>query len=360
MFKEIGSEFNITSGFNDITCNNLNNVEKDYHDCMYIRNGREAIGFILDEIDLNTKFAILPSYICESMLEPFLNRGYSVEYFEVDKNFNPNIEEVKKLLNKNPDIIFVIDWFGMNKNQEIVSLVREKCENTKILADFTHSYFNSFSFIKPDFIIVSLRKWFALPDGAIAINCNHNFKNKLKFVNNSFYEKRKEAMLIKTRYLNCRQKNLKIKYRKLFLEAERLLDGGKTIVGISPFSLSLIEKMDFKFMKTRRRENFNALYNLIRNNTYIHPIVNKEMESFECPFSFPILLENERDKLQLYLVQNEVYCPVLWPLPQYVYSKYKIPAYLSKNMLSIPCDQRYSINDMEYVADTINKFWGKN
>ena len=203
MFKEIGSEFNITSGFNDITCNNLNNVEKDYHDCMYIRNGREAIGFILDEIDLNTKFAILPSYICESMLEPFLNRGYSVEYFEVDKNFNPNIEEVKKLLNKNPDIIFVIDWFGMNKNQEIVSLVREKCENTKILADFTHSYFNSFSFIKPDFIIVSLRKWFALPDGAIAINCNHNFKNKLKFVNNSFYEKRKEAMLIKTRYLNC-------------------------------------------------------------------------------------------------------------------------------------------------------------
>ena len=113
-------------------------------------------------------------------------------------------------------------------------------------------------------------------------------------------------------------------------------------------------------MKTRRRENLNALYNLIRNNTYIHPIVNKEMESFECPFSFPILLENERDKLQLYLVQNEVYCPVLWPLPQYVYSKYKIPAYLSKNMLSIPCDQRYSINDMEYVADTINKFWGKN
>jgi hypothetical protein len=360
MFKEIGSEFNITSGFNDITCNNLNNVEKDYHDCMYIRNGRESIGFILDEIDLNTKFAILPSYICESMLEPFLNRGYSVEYFEVDENFNPNIEEVKKLLNKNPDIIFVIDWFGMNKNQEIVSLVREKCENTKILADFTHSYFNSFSFIKPDFIIVSLRKWFALPDGAIAINCNHNFKNKVKFVNNSFYEKRKEAMLIKTRYLNCRQKNLKIKYRKLFLEAERLLDGGKTIVGISPFSLSLIEKTDFKFMKTRRRENFNALYNLIRNNTYIHPIVNKEMESFECPFSFPILLENERDKLQLYLVQNEVYCPVLWPLPQYVYSKYKIPAYLSKNMLSIPCDQRYSINDMEYVADTINKFWGKN
>ena len=113
-------------------------------------------------------------------------------------------------------------------------------------------------------------------------------------------------------------------------------------------------------MITKRRENFNTLYKLIDKSKVI-PIVNKIAGNDECPFCFPILVNNRRDELQSWLAEKNIYCPVLWPLREDTYLKYKVSAYMSDNILSIPCDQRYSIDDMEYVAKAINAFFrGEN
>lgn len=359
MHREIGSEFHITEKNNIILDRNLSIIQKSYHDYVYARSGREAIGFILDEIEPCTRIAVLPAYICKSMLEPFLKRGYSVEYFSIDQNFNPDLKEIEIALNKNPDVMLVIDWFGMNKNQEVISLVKKRFPNLVTLADCTHNFFNDFMTIEADFVIASLRKWFALPDGAIAINCRNDFKNRLKFVDSCFFNKRKKAMLLKAEYLNSREQSLKMQYRKLLSAAEHFLDSESMPVGISAFSLSLINEMDFNFMKMKRRENFNALYDLI-DGFASTPIINRTITSAECPFCFPIIVENNRNKLQEWLAENGIYCPVLWPLPDYVYLNYEASAYLSDNMLSIPCDQRYSVDDMEYIAKTIKAFFWRS
>lgn len=359
MLREIGSEFNIIS--NRIISKNQANIQRNYYDYIYVRSGREAIGFVLDEIEQITKVAVLPSYICKSMLKPFLKRGYSIEYFSIDEYFNPNISELEVALRKNPDVILVIDWFGMNKNQEIVSLAKRHSENLTVLADCTHSYFNDFMNVQADFLIASLRKWFALPDGAIAINCKTKFKNRLEFIDNCFFNKRKKAMLMKTKYLDSGKKSLKAQYRQLLSEAEYSLDCEDRLIGISSFSLSLINQMNFCLMKIKRQENFNALYRLIGNmDGHINPIVNRFMTDSDCPFSFPIIVDNNRDKLQLWLANNKIYCPVLWPLPETIYLNYKVSAYLSDKILSIPCDQRYSIAEMEYIAKMIKAFFRRN
>lgn len=362
MIREIGSEFNISWEIDNTINKSSSNIHKSYYDYAYARSGREAIGFILDEIKPKTKIAILPTYICESMLEPFLKRGYSIEYFGIDEYFNPNISELEIALHKNPDIILVIDWFGMDKNQEVVSLAKKYSENLTVLADCTHSYFNYVMSFEADFIVASLRKWFALPDGAIAINCKGNFKNRLEFIDNYFFAKRKKAMLMKTEYLYNGEEKLKVQFRSLLSEAEDLLDNEDRLIGMSPFSISVINEMDFDLMKKKRRENFNMLHNFIKGNmnTYITPIVNKMATDSECPFSFPIITEGNRDKLQSWLSNNGIYCPVLWPLPEDVYLNNKVSAYISDNMLSIPCDQRYSINDMKYIVKTIDAFFRGN
>lgn len=362
MHREIGSEFNLSLKENKIVNKNSTNIQEPYHDCMYARSGREAIGFILDEIETVTKTALVPTYICKSMLEPFLKRGYLIEYFSIDECFNPNIMELEDALRKKPDVILVIDWFGMDKNQKVVSLAKKHSKNLTVLADCTHNYFSDFINIEADFLIASLRKWFALPDGAIAINCKGNFNNRLKFINNCFFTKRKEAMLLKTKYLNSGEKSLKTQYRKLLLEAENSLDNEDNLVGISSFSLSLIRQMNFNLMKKKRQDNFNTLFRLFKSshNNYVAPIINRPILGSECPFSFPIIVKDDRDKLQLWLSSNGIYCPVLWPLPEGIYSNYKTSAYLSDHMLSIPCDQRYSEDDMNYIVDTIDKFFRRN
>ncbi|PPK45272.1 hypothetical protein [Clostridium algidicarnis] len=358
MLREIGSEFHIESEVSNKLDGNLNTTQKKYADYRYTRSGREAIGFILNEIVTSKKVALLPTYICKSMLQPFLNKGYSIEYFGIDENFNPNLKDIERALCKDPDVMLVIDWFGMSRNQDAVCLAKEHSKQLVILSDCTHSYFNDSMTFEPDFIVASLRKWFALPDGAVAINCKCNFENKLEFNDNVFYHHRKEAMRLKSNYINNREKALKTQYRKLLSEAEASIELDDRILGISPFSLSIINQMDFDYMKRKRRENFNILYNLIDKSLGM-PIVNKMITENDCPFCFPIIVENNRDQIQEWLAENGIYCPVLWPLPDEVYLNYGISAYLSDNMLSIPCDQRYSADDMEYIAKTIKAFLGR-
>ncbi|SUY45804.1 Predicted pyridoxal phosphate-dependent enzyme apparently involved in regulation of cell wall biogenesis [Clostridium putrefaciens] len=357
MLREIGSEFHIELEVSNELGRSFNIIQKKYEDYRYTRSGREAIGFILSEIVPCKKVALLPTYICKSMLQPFLNKGYSIEYFGIDENFNPILKDIEKGLCKDPDVMLVIDWFGMSKNHDAVCLAKEYSKRMIILSDCTHSYFNESMTFEPDFIVASLRKWFAIPDGAIAISCKYNFKNGLQFNDSLFYKNRKEAMKLKSDYIKNGEKDLKVRCRKLLSEAEVSIELDDKIFEISPFSLSIINQMDFDYMKRKRRENFNILYNLIDRSIAI-PIVNKIMTEEECPFCFPIIVENNRTQMQEWLAKNGIYCPVLWPLPDEVCLNYEVSSHLSDNMLSIPCDQRYSVNDMEYIAKTIKAFSG--
>lgn len=355
MIREIGSEFHISLKTNSKCCKKMKFINKCYQDSVYTRSGREAIGFVLDEIKVNTKIALVPSYACKSMIEPFFRRGYSIEYFSIDRNFNPNLKDIEIALAKDPDIILIIDWFGMYKNKGVVSLVKRKCKDIIILEDRTHNFFDDSIQTDADFTIASLRKWIALPDGAIVMSHKSNFNNRIEFESNDFVDYRKKAMLLKMEYLNSGDKNLKLQFRKLFAEAESFIDNEESINGISTYSLSLINQVDFNSMRIKRRENFNVLYESI-NKSKIIPIANKIKTKDECPFCFPIIVENRRNGIQTWLAEKNVYCSVLWPLQEDAYAMSKHAAYISDNMLSIPCDQRYSTEDMEYIAELINEY----
>ena len=355
MIREIGSEFNIESviGSGIRGC-----IHRGYVDHVYTRSGREAIGFILDELTPNRRIAALPAYICEAMLQPFLSRGYSIEYFGVDESFNPNIDGVKAALSKEPDILLVIDWFGMKKNEEVVSIARKHRGDIVVLVDCTHSFFHDSVISGVDYVVASLRKWLPLPDGAIAASCKQKFKNELEHKDSRFTDLRKNAMTMKTDYLATGRRALKVEYRRVLQEAELLLACGDEVYEMSPFSLFLLSRMDWDDMRTRRCQNFNALYRSLTNraSAIVVPIVDSLATELECPFSFPILVANNRDELQAWLAEHGIYCPVLWPLPQCAYGSDRVSAYLSDSMLSIPCDQRYSVDDMEHIVDVLCGF----
>lgn len=355
MFREIGSEFNLSS--NSETKNEESKflADKNYCDYTFTRSGREAIGYILDELKPKTRIALLPAYICESMLEPFLVRGYDVIYFDIDINFSPVLSDVKSGMLKKPDVLLIMNWFGINCNDELVLLVRENSRDIVTIADRTHDFFNDEIYMNTDYAIASLRKWFPIPDGAIAINCKNKFENKLIFNDNEFYNKRKQAMLLKNEYLILGQQSIKNEYRVLLAEAEKSLQT-KTPVGMSSYSNSLINNMNFIYMKKKRYENYYALDCMINKN-YVQPMINTLQKNSDSLFCYPIIAYSKRDDLQKWLSDRGVYCPVLWPLPKEIYSKYEVPAYFSDNMLSVPCDQRYTTEDMEYVAEAINTFF---
>ena len=75
------------------------------------------------------------------------------------------------------------------------------------------------------------------------------------------------------------------------------------------------------------------------------------------PLFVPVLVpEGRRDALRKHLIQNEIYCPVHWPLTEH----HKIDqrsAAIYENELSLVCDQRYGAADMERIVKTVKNFW---
>ena len=63
------------------------------------------------------------------------------------------------------------------------------------------------------------------------------------------------------------------------------------------------------------------------------------------------------DKLN-YLIKHNIYCNVHWRLTDKAQNS--ASNYLSHNLITIPCDQRYSEKEMDYIVKVIRKWEKKN
>lgn len=67
---------------------------------------------------------------------------------------------------------------------------------------------------------------------------------------------------------------------------------------------------------------------------------------------YPMLIKNGSD-LRSKLIGLKIYVPLLWPnvlvnLEAYTYERNMVSC-----ILPLPCDQRYSLNDVEYAAKAL-------
>lgn len=355
MLREIGSEFSFATHRSGIASLGLPFDLSMYSDYTLVRSGRDAIGLILDHIGAKAGVAILPSYVCTSMVRPFLQRGCEVRYFGVDRGFNPQLDQVKLALSDSPDVALIIDWFGLKRNDALIEMIRELAPDTRIIEDRTHNLFDTTHSLVADFVVASIRKWFALPDGGLAASRVVPF-SPLANLDSEFGALRRTAMALKDVYLSSGDPTTKSEYRRLFAQAEALLDNTLSVYPMSDSSCSLLGTLDHKWMARRRMENFMYLRQAL-GSCPVEVVVRGGLSDNQCPLFFPILVRQCRDELQKWLAQRGVYCPVLWPLPSPAYHGFPDAAYLSDNILCIPCDHRYSASDMEHVSELITSYF---
>jgi hypothetical protein len=162
-----------------------------------------------------------------------------------------------------------------------------------------------------------------------------------------------EAMILKALYLQGRAIP-KQTFRWLATAGERDISAGE-ISAIEPISTAIIDGMTCLSWREQRRANFLHLSRTLADLaslSVLHP-----RDSTMCPFSVILVCEdgNMRDALKAGLIERDVYPAVLWPLKK---SSAAIPEEsitLSERMLSLHCDGRYSIRDMDRVAALINE-----
>lgn len=326
---------------------------------IFLSSGRCAFKYIVKSLGFGKGDRILlPSYMCPEVLNPFLTSGLKISYFKVDNHLNANFEDVSSLALHETKMLVLIHYFGYP--QRDLKKICEFCTENGILVleDVVQSFLSRCDNMPigsvGDFSINSYRKWIPVPDGCmLTVNDDERIPmDSVRIAPSPPLYFQRLALRIKGFYSR----------RPIF---SSYLHRGLSILGEShvasePSNMSnetrwQIEHTNFDKIAERRRENFKIILDTSNELKSVKPFFDN-LPSGVCPIGFPVIC-NERDKLKEYLINKRIYPSVHWVLPSEISEdKFPVSAKISKSILTLPMDQRYSSEEINIITAYLRKF----
>ena len=302
----------------------LNNGGEYHAGGIRLSSGRNAFEYILRARDV--KEIHIPYYICNSVIEPLHKLDIEISYYFIYENLSPKIDDLRS----NDSILF-INYFGLAKK----NLLHLSSRYQNIIVDNSQAFFISPMPNQDTFY--SCRKYFGVPDGAYVFSKNNiadAFDYNLVKDNFSHLLERIEVGAEKgyQSFIKNEDSFNKQPMRKMSKISERLL---KTI---DYKNIVKIRNSNFQFLDARLKK-YNQL--VLDNNSLNGPMV------------YPLLLKNEL--LRSKLITSRIFVPLYWQsvLDQRPESSWEY--YLAKYLIPLPIDQRYSIDEMQYICTIVEE-----
>lgn len=369
---EIGSIFEINPATikrgGETAALHLSQVDKyGKKHCFFTASGREAIELALISLEREkpniAKRCLMPAYMCDSVFLPFLHRGWELVFYSVDRDFEAAGEEIFRLaLEREPGLIFIHPYYGTDTcaglRRQLAAL---RGRGWLVMEDVTQSYYLEETGRDIDFVVGSLRKWYAVPDGGFVVS-DLPLAEDVPEPGEAYARERLVPLVQKWEYLREKERRpggaltagwlpRKAEYLKKNRSLESALDCYQGVRRISRISAQILAKTDEEDARRRRTENYQALYDRVCGMKRLWPILRKE--EAQAPLYLPVYVK-ERDSLQRFLAERGIYAPVLWPVGkenrEFLGGD---EAYIFGHMLALPVDQRYGIAEMGQIAETL-------
>lgn len=340
--KEIGSEYWTVEC--DDGDNNLDflNVGRGFQ---LLMSGRTAIDFVLENINDLKKVVYMPDYCCKSMMQPFEDAGYTIKYYRCDLlNHSYSIDK-----NTDCSIFFAMSYFGYSESNMDEYIQSFDKRDIIVIEDITHRLLSDANHSEHStYLVASLRKWFPIASGGVAISMKAPFLNGITdYSAHEEYIKAKEtAMDLKQKYISNNTSE-KSEYLNLFKKSDDLIDDYHK-KKMDDKSIELLRKMDISTIREKRISNGRQIEDLLKSNSQVK-LLFKYQEG-DCPFFVPISVNN-RDEIRQKLIDNQIYLPVHWP------NELELNNELYDYELSLVCDQRYDSSDIENYISFLNSLF---
>lgn len=328
-------------------------------DYAWLSTGRSAIRFALlaakAERQIRSNIALIPSFTCYTVAEPFLAEGFAVETIPVTESLCYDADEIlTTALRTHAGVVLLHQYFGFQSLDNGTDLIRRLRETgVVVIEDRTQCLYSDTGFLKADYTVGSIRKWGGMPDGSFAVRTQGKFSFKPQKQDDNLEYAKSQAAYAKYRWL-FRGEGEKESYLRLYRVAEDILDAQDGFYHAGRLSLAVQANLDLPLMCEKRRENFTVLLDGLCDCDIVKPVFNDLPEPV-VPLYFPITVSN-RAALQAFLRDHQIYAPIVWPKPETFGEVCRSAEYLYRHQLCIPVDQRYDTDDMLRIVDTIRSF----
>ena len=336
--REIGSEYH----YCEIESGKGIKIPKGFKDSCFSFTGRTAIETVIRN-ELIHK-VLIPSYCCDSMIEPFREAGIQICFYDVNYN---ECFDVQLNIPENVDCLLWCNYFGFSMDMPMLTDFISR--GGIVIEDITHSFFSKRQYnLQSHYIVASLRKWVAILCGGYCATTIGKLNVKpTNTPSDVFLELRKSAMMLKTDYLENGNIS-KAEFLNKYSESNRWLGDNYSDYTIDKFSMDYLLHLDLERVRDIRRTNAKVLYEGFNGMHIIRPLF--KVTDMDCPLFVPVVVLNgKRDLVRQKLIENNIYCPVHWPHP-----KENCESNLYEIELSLVCDQRYNEDDMQRVVSVLH------
>ncbi|MEZ0232428.1 MAG: hypothetical protein ACAH12_06285 [Methylophilaceae bacterium] len=357
----IGGDFELTL---DIFEAHKSKVDYSYISAphlLWLDTGRSALMIIAKEIVRRggSRRIWLPAYGCESISQAFSQEGFELKYYSIEQNLDFDSPLSPRPLKG--DTLLCIHYFGHLNKQFLNAIPAYMNAGVWVIEDFVQSGLIKNLMLTADFAVTSYRKLLPVPDGAMLASklaIGESVKGGLVGPDEAFISEK-----IVAKILRGRNQSADI-FLPLLENAEKRIEGKIIPRTVSWFSTWVMSHTEYDQVLIRRRENWSSL--LIEMNKpaladKIKPMFN-QLDVSEVPLGMPVIvLGGKRDFLRRYLMDNDIYCAVHWPLVHLPNQEsFPFEMELSRTLLTLPIDQRLDQQNIQHMVSVIHRFFREN
>ena len=310
--KEIGGYF----GLEQLISNEY------YTDLAAVNNARCALLYIIKARHYNKVY--LPYFLCDSVRLVLEREKIPFEEYRIDRTFLPLLD----IKTNAEEVVYIVNYYGLLCDEQLICL-RNRYGN--IVVDNAQAFFAKP--VKGIDTIYSCRKFFGVPDGGYAYTDAEvdetipvdvsmgRMKHILgRFEGNSasdYYD-----------YFNNNDESFK--------EIELRL--------MSKLTHNILGAIDYEAAKRRREDNFLFLSKALGERNLL------KIKCPAGPYAYPFYVQDGMI-IKKQLAKRKIYVATLWP--NVLGTGLDIETDFTENILPLPCDQRYSEEDMQKVVDAV-------
>ncbi|PIE95999.1 hypothetical protein [Bacillus fungorum] len=296
----------------------------EYHtQAIRLNKARSALHYLLKTN--RTKKIYLPHYMCHCILEPISALHIDYEFYNIDEKFYPIFHQI---VDENEYFLY-INYFGLcgENVQKVISNINN------VIVDNTQAFFESP--IEETNTIYSPRKFFGVPDGGY-LYTNVKLEDKLP----------KDSSFSRLQFLAKRIDSSANDSYTLYQKNEKILTD-EAPKRMSNLTQRMLQSINYEQVKKRRNDNFQYIHNELKAINELEWDTN----NLNGPMVYPLFVRQENIK-QL-LISNNIYVATYWKeVLQYTKPNW-FEHELTRYLVPLPIDQRYSIKEMRYIVQTV-------
>ena len=278
--------------------------------------GRNALAYVIEA--KNIKKLWMPKFMCDSCDEVLADNHVEVHYYSIGLDFKPVIKEWE-------DWLYVVNFYRQLSNEYLTSL------GSRIIVDNAQAYFQEP--IPGVDNLYTCRKFFGVADGAIL------YTDKIIKV------EEQDESFERMHFLLGRYERSASEFYAEYVDNNHFFKN-EPIKRMSKLTENLLHGIDYEMVRKKRTQNFAYL------NEKLHSLNKLNLVVPDGAFMYPLYIENGAE-VRKQLQAKKIFIPTLWPAVFNLCKENELEYDMAKNILPIPVDQRYGIEDMKYIAREI-------